>query len=112
MPSTCILCIGAIEDCWHIFIGCPFAKKCWEELWVVSLIYDLAAYKDDFSHWLFEFVAFTTGIDIDKIVMTNKEITGAGGIQFDTRDRLLCMVCMLSLIVFYVTRHLPSFSQM
>src|SRR4051812_18619392 len=31
--SSCILCdFGALEDCHHLFIDCPFSLNCWYKL--------------------------------------------------------------------------------
>ena len=29
VPLTCVLCDRDVENCWHVFLTCPFARQCW-----------------------------------------------------------------------------------
>ena len=32
VPLTCVLCDSDVENCWHVFVTCPFARQCWVEV--------------------------------------------------------------------------------
>ena len=29
VPLTCVLCERHVENYWHVFVTCPFARQCW-----------------------------------------------------------------------------------
>ncbi|XP_073024431.1 uncharacterized protein [Primulina eburnea] len=54
VPSCCVICESGLENNWHVFIDCPYAKECWKIAKLDRLVMNCAKEAVSFTHWLFE----------------------------------------------------------
>ncbi|XP_073271213.1 uncharacterized protein [Primulina huaijiensis] len=54
VPSQCVTCESGLENNWHIFIDCPYAKECWKVAKFEELVSQCAREEDSFPKWLFK----------------------------------------------------------
>ncbi|XP_075486337.1 uncharacterized protein LOC142525940 [Primulina tabacum] len=54
VPISCATCGNEWENSWHLFIYCPMAKACWEELGTWNKMLSLSNEADGFVQWLFK----------------------------------------------------------
>ena len=49
VPITCGMCGGDVEHARHVFMECPFARGCWEEIDII----DFAGSMEIVGEWFF-----------------------------------------------------------
>ncbi|CAN1153936.1 Putative ribonuclease H protein At1g65750 [Linum perenne] len=53
VPWECGMCGAGIENYWHLFLDCPIARSCWEEVSLLEYVEATCVDKDGFQQWLF-----------------------------------------------------------
>ena len=53
VPLTCMLCDRDVENCWHVFVTCPFARQCWVVANLLDKIGFFVGTCECFNDWFF-----------------------------------------------------------
>ena len=66
VTTICPFCSQDLENAWHIFVSCPFARSCW----CYSLIEDCSNVVEGFRKLVFKMLSVTNELIFGKVVMT------------------------------------------
>ena len=51
---TCVLCDSDVENCWHVFVTCLFARQCWVAANLLDKIDLFVGTCECFNDWFFQ----------------------------------------------------------
>ena len=69
VPSACVFCDSAVENSWHLFLGCGFSTNCWQAASFASIIDNLVSSIDGFTQWLFLVIDSVKELVLSKIMI-------------------------------------------
>ncbi|CAN1279947.1 Putative ribonuclease H protein At1g65750, partial [Linum perenne] len=68
VPSECGICSRELEHSWHLFLNCPFARRCWENAGLSHLVDACMQDSDSMKAWLFKLVVGANSEKIAQVV--------------------------------------------
>ncbi|CAN1150194.1 Putative ribonuclease H protein At1g65750 [Linum perenne] len=57
VPSECGVCTQEMENSWHLFLRCSFAKRCWEHAGLLGMVEECMENSESMREWIFKIIS-------------------------------------------------------